>query len=86
MERRPARETDLLKLVDRYKAMLDDIARYKMRGAALGGSPAARRKMKHELDTKTREAEELEREIDELRARIMAREAEIRKLGKRELP
>lgn len=86
MEKPPPQETDLMKLVDRYKAMLDDIAHCKMRGAALGGSPAARRKMKHELDAKAREAEELEREIDELRARIMAKEAEIRKLGKRELP
>lgn len=86
MEEPPAQETDLLKLVDRYKAMLDDIAGYKMRGAALGGSPAAGRKMRQELDRRTKEAEELEREIDGLRARILAREAEIRRLGKRELP
>jgi hypothetical protein len=80
--REPADKADLMELVDRYKAMLQDIAGYKMRAASLGGSAAARMRMQEQLDVKSREAEELEREIDELRARILAREGEIRRLGK----
>jgi chromosome segregation ATPase len=82
MEKPSPQDTDLIKLVDRYKAMLEDIAHCKLRAAALGGSTTARKKMKQELDVKSREAEELEREIDELRARIVSRESEIRRLGK----
>jgi hypothetical protein len=73
---------DLMKMVDRYKAMLDDIAGYKLRAASLGGSTAARKRMQEELNVKSREAEGLEREIDELRAKILAKEGEIRRLGK----
>ena len=82
MERQPQGETDLIKLVDRYKAMLEDIAHYKLRAAALGGSPAARKRAREELNKKSREAEGLEKEIDELRAKILAKEGEIRELGK----
>ena len=82
MDKQTPQDRDLLKLVDRYKAILEDIAQYKMRAAALGGSSAARKRMREELDSKSREAVELEREIDELRARIMSSEAEIGRLGK----
>jgi hypothetical protein len=82
MERPLPGDTDLIKLVDRYKAMLDDIARYKLRAASLGGSPAARKRMREELSERSKEAEELEREIDELRAKILAKEGEIGRLGK----
>ncbi len=82
MEEKLPGDADLLKMVDRYKAMLEDIAHYKLRAAALGGSPVARRRAREKLGEKSREAEELERKIDELRAMIMARESEIRRLGK----
>mgnify|MGYP005848077243 CR=1 FL=1 len=71
---------DLVGLVDRYRAMLDEIARYKLRAASLGGSPAARG-VRSDLEKRTREAEELEREINALRAKIMAKEDQIRRLG-----
>lgn len=51
-----------------------------MRAAALGGSSAARKGV-NQLDRKSQEAVELEREIDELRAGILSSEAEIRRLG-----
>jgi len=82
MEKQEPQERDLPELVDRYKAILEDISRYKMRAAALGGSSAARKRVRDELERKSRKAVELELEIDELRARILSREAEIRKLGK----
>jgi len=82
MEKSLPEDADLIKLVDRYKAMLDDITRYKQRAAALGASPAARKRAREELSERSMEAEELEREIDELRAKILAREGEIRELGK----
>ncbi len=86
MERSLPEDADLIKLVDRYKAMLDEIAHYKLRAAALGGSPAAVKRMRDELSEKSREAEEMELEIDELRAKILAKEGEIRRLGKPERP
>ena len=81
-EKEPAGRTDLMRLVDRYRAMLEDIAGYKIRAASLGGSAAARKRMQEQLDIKSGEAEELEREIEELRAKILTREGEIRRLGK----
>ncbi|MDD3718819.1 MAG: hypothetical protein PHP28_09180 [Actinomycetota bacterium] len=82
MEKPHPEDADLMKLVDRYKAMLEDIAGYKLRAAALGGTPTAGKRMNEELSRKSREAEELEREIEELRAKILAREGDIRRLGK----
>lgn len=79
-EEAPRGEADLIRMVDRYRAMLDEIARCKLRAASLGGSPAARI-ARSDLERRTREAEELEREIDELRAKILAKEAQIRKIG-----
>jgi hypothetical protein len=82
MEKPLPEDADLIKLVDRYKAMLDDIAHYKLRAAALGGSPAARKRAREELSERSMEAEELEREIDDLRMKILAKEGEIHRLGK----
>ena len=82
MDRPRPEDADLMKLVDRYKAMLEEIAGYKLRAAALGGSAAAKTRMREELERRSREADELEREIDELRAKILSKEAEIRRLGK----
>jgi Helix-turn-helix domain len=75
-------EADLVKLVDRYKAMLDEISHYKMRAATLSASTGGKEKLKSELARKSEEAEELEREINRLRGKILAKEGEIRKLGR----
>jgi len=82
MEEPLPKDADLMILVDRYKVMLEDIAGYKLRAAALGGSAAAKKRMREELERRSLEAEELEREIDELRVKILSKEAEIRRLGK----
>jgi chromosome segregation ATPase len=71
----------LMRLVDRYKAMLEDIARYKLRAASLGGSAGDKERLRSELARKSREAEELERQINELRTKILAKEEEIKRLG-----
>lgn len=78
-EEKPRGEGDLLKLVDRYRAMLDEIARCKLRAASLGG--AASRGIESDLEKKTRETEELQKEIERLRGKIIAKESQIRKLG-----
>jgi hypothetical protein len=70
----------LMELVDRYKALLDEIAHYKMRAAILGGGASKRQELKGELDRKSKEIEEMERELVELRGRIHSKELEIKKL------
>jgi hypothetical protein len=80
-EETPSHDANLVKLVDCYKAMLDEIAHYKLRAASITASAGGKDKLKSQLARKSREAEELEREINELRGKILAKEGEIRKLG-----
>ncbi len=74
----------LMELVDRYRALLEEIAHFKIKGAALMSSSDKRRELEGEPDDKARETRELEREINELRGKILAKEAEIRRLNRKD--
>lgn len=80
---RQERERSLMRLVDRYRDALEDIRRMRLRGASLGGSAAALRKG-GEPARGSEELEEMDREIKELRARIIDKQTEISGLEKEE--
>lgn len=74
---------DLLRMVDEYRSILEEIGRLKMRGAGLGSEARRRREGPGEAGDEPEGIEGLEREIAELRERIAARQREIEGLGGR---
>jgi len=76
------RRPDLLQLVDQYRSLLEEINRYKLRGAGLG-SEARRHRESLDEGADDERLRELERCILELREKIEAKRKDINGLNGR---
>ncbi len=74
---------DLLRLVDEYRSLLEEIKRCKLSGAQLGGEAGRMREAAGEAPEGGRRLEEVERRIIELRELIYGKRAAIEDLDKR---